>query len=106
MKLGVYIVAPERISAAYFINSFPQAVCVYVYPPIVARQRLGKNVTAARFELLAASFSVRSVSYQKKVTLHRTSVYILISMFLDRREKILNRMVARIPRFVVLLISL
>jgi hypothetical protein len=40
MKLG--IMAPEPISMAYFINLSHQ----YVYPPIVARQRLGKNVTA------------------------------------------------------------
>jgi hypothetical protein len=41
-----------------------------VYSPIVARQRLGKNVTAAMIthatiELLDALFSVRSV-YQRK----------------------------------------
>jgi hypothetical protein len=28
---------------AYFINPFHQSVCLYVYPHIVARQRLGKN---------------------------------------------------------------
>jgi hypothetical protein len=43
-------------------------------PPIVARQRLGKNVTAATNthakieELLEASFSMPSVSYQRKVS--------------------------------------
>jgi hypothetical protein len=42
-------------------------VCLYVYPPIVARQQLGKNVTAATNthatigELLNASFYMRSV---------------------------------------------
>jgi hypothetical protein len=47
---------------------------VYVCaPPIVARQRLGKNVTAATNrhatieELLDASSSMRSMSYQRKV---------------------------------------
>jgi hypothetical protein len=35
MKFGMYIMALEPISTAYFI-------------PIVARQRLGINVTAAR----------------------------------------------------------
>jgi pyruvate-formate lyase len=49
------------------------SVCLYVYPPIVARQRLCKNVTAATIthatikELLDASFFVGSVSYQRKV---------------------------------------
>jgi hypothetical protein len=47
LKLGMYIIAPESISTAYFINPSHQTVCLYVYPPIVARQRLGKNVTAA-----------------------------------------------------------
>jgi hypothetical protein len=47
MKLDNFIMAPELISTAYFINPFYQSVCQYVYPPIVARQRLGKNVTAA-----------------------------------------------------------
>jgi hypothetical protein len=69
---------------AYFINPSHQSVCLYAYPlivarqrpgnnpPIVARQRLGKNVTVATNthatleELLGASFSMRSVSYQGK----------------------------------------
>jgi hypothetical protein len=73
MKLGMYIIAPELISTAYFINLSHQSVCLYTYPHIVARQRLGKNVIAATNthatieELLEASFSVRSVSYQRKV---------------------------------------
>jgi hypothetical protein len=47
MKLGAYIMAPESISATYFINSSNQSVCLYVHRPIVDRQRLDKNVTAA-----------------------------------------------------------
>jgi hypothetical protein len=46
MKL-VYIMAPEPISTEYFINPSHQSVCLYVYLPIVARQRLGRHVTAA-----------------------------------------------------------
>jgi hypothetical protein len=43
-----------------------------VYPLIVARQRLGKHVLAAthikeKIELLDASFSMRSVPYQRKL---------------------------------------
>jgi hypothetical protein len=47
-------------------------VCPFVYPPTVARQRLGKNVTAVTNthatieELLDASFCMRPVSYQGK----------------------------------------
>jgi hypothetical protein len=48
------------------------AVCVSVYPPIVARQQLGRNVTAVTNtyatiqELLDASFSMWPVSHQGK----------------------------------------
>jgi hypothetical protein len=57
-------------------------MCVYVYPFIVARQRLGKNVTAATNaqvtieELLDASFYMRLVMYQREnrqLVLPRTS---------------------------------
>jgi hypothetical protein len=43
MKLGMYIMAPEPILKAYFINPSHQSVCLYVYPFIIDRQRLGKN---------------------------------------------------------------
>jgi hypothetical protein len=61
--------AAVPISAAYFINSFRPSV--YVYSPVVARQRLGKNVTAATNTLTAVEelvdvFCIRSVSYQGK----------------------------------------
>jgi hypothetical protein len=65
--------AHEPISTAYFINPSHQSVCLYEYPTLVARQQLGKNVTAAMNtqgtigELLNTSFSMRSVSYQRKV---------------------------------------
>jgi hypothetical protein len=73
MKLGMYIIVPESISTAYFKYPSHQSVCLYVCPSIVARQRLGKSVTAAMnthetiAELLDASFSMRSVWYQRKV---------------------------------------
>jgi hypothetical protein len=63
MKLGMYIMASEPISTAYFIIPPPIYVSVYV-SPTVARQRLGKNVTAATntqetiVELSGASFSM------------------------------------------------
>jgi hypothetical protein len=71
--LGMYIMATEPISAAYFINPSHQSVCLYAYPHIVARQRFGKNVTAAKKthatikELLDVLFSMRFMSYQRKV---------------------------------------
>jgi hypothetical protein len=49
-KTGMPIMAPEPISTAYFINPCHQCVCVCLYvftPPIIARQRLRKNVFAA-----------------------------------------------------------
>jgi hypothetical protein len=55
-------------------KSFPLVcVSVWVSPPIVARQRPGKNVTAATNtqatieELLDSSFPMRSVSFQMNV---------------------------------------
>jgi hypothetical protein len=42
-----YIMAAVPISMAYLINLSYQSVGLYVYTPIVARQRLSKNVTAA-----------------------------------------------------------
>jgi hypothetical protein len=62
--------SPYPVSTVYFVNPSHQSVCV---SPTVARQRLGKNVTAATNthatieELLDASFSMQSVSYQRKV---------------------------------------
>jgi hypothetical protein len=69
----MYIMVPEPISTAYFLNHAHQSVYLYVYPSFVARQRLGKNFTAPTNthttveEWFAASFSILSVSYQRKV---------------------------------------
>jgi hypothetical protein len=57
MKLGMYFMESEPISAAYFINPSHQSVSIYLSPiivtqqlgkspPIVTRQRLVKNATA------------------------------------------------------------
>jgi hypothetical protein len=60
--------ALKPISTAYFINP-PIRLCVY---PFVARQRLGKNITAATNthvtikELSDGSFTKRSVLYEGK----------------------------------------
>jgi hypothetical protein len=45
MKLGMYIMAPEPISTAYFINPTYQFVCLYVYPLLAVRQLLGNLFT-------------------------------------------------------------
>jgi hypothetical protein len=45
MKLYTYITTPEPIWTAYFINPSHQSVCLCIL--IVARQRLGKHVSAA-----------------------------------------------------------
>jgi hypothetical protein len=52
MKLGMYIMTPGHISTAYFINPSHQSVCLHVYPPIVGRQRLGKNPSIVARQLL------------------------------------------------------
>jgi hypothetical protein len=72
IKLGMYIMTPEPISTGNLIKPSHRSVCLYVHPSIVARQRVGKNVTketnthATMEEQLHASFSTRSVSYQGK----------------------------------------
>jgi hypothetical protein len=43
MKLGIYIMAPEPILTAYFINPSHQSVSVCVLDSIVATQRLGEK---------------------------------------------------------------
>jgi hypothetical protein len=43
MELGMYIMAPEPVLTAPV-----PSVCASTYPPIVARQRLGKHVPAAK----------------------------------------------------------
>jgi hypothetical protein len=48
MKLGIYIMVPKPTSTAYLINSSHQSMSLYVYPLFVAKQRLSKNVTAAK----------------------------------------------------------
>jgi hypothetical protein len=76
MKLGMYVItAPESISTAYFINPSQQSVCLYVYPLSFLRNGSvntfpWQSICAKIVELFEASFSTRSVSYQR--TLNRS----------------------------------
>jgi hypothetical protein len=71
-KLGMYIIASEPISTAYFINPSNHSLSVCEFSTI-ARQRVGKNVTATtnkqatKEKLLDAPFSIRSVSSERKL---------------------------------------
>jgi hypothetical protein len=47
MKLGMCITASESNLTAYVINSCHQSVCLYLYPPVVARYPLCKHVPAS-----------------------------------------------------------
>jgi hypothetical protein len=44
MKVSTYINSPDPIPVAYFINHIYQSVCLYAYPPIIAREHLDINV--------------------------------------------------------------
>jgi hypothetical protein len=83
MKLGMHIMGTEPISTAYFINPSQSVLCACMCtPPIVAKQRLDQvyptipcsvntfppqRIHATIGEVLRASFSVRSLSYQRRV---------------------------------------
>lgn len=47
MELGMHVMTSGPISTAYVIDPSHQCVCMYVYPSIVAKQRLCEAVTAA-----------------------------------------------------------
>jgi hypothetical protein len=71
-KLGIYIMANEPISVAYLIYPSHPPVCLYVYPLSLigngsADTLSGQRIHAAVEEFLKDSFSIRSVSYQRKV---------------------------------------
>jgi hypothetical protein len=71
MQLGTYIMASDPILTVYFIKFSHRSVCLYVYPFIVARQKIAKNVTLATntltIEELLGAFSMQSMSYLRKV---------------------------------------
>lgn len=69
MKFGMYNMAPDPISPAYFINPFHQCACLYACASFVASQRLGTNISDATNthatieELLNTSLFMWSMSY-------------------------------------------
>jgi hypothetical protein len=85
IQLGMYIVAPEPISTAHFINPSHQSVCLYVYLPTVAWQRLDKifsasmNKQATLKELLNTSFCARSMQYEGKYGISSSQNFFLYS---------------------------
>jgi hypothetical protein len=88
INLGMYIMAPKPISTAYFINPSHQSMCLYVYPSMIVRQRLGKNFTAAtnaRNNSIIVGrvvlYAVRVVSKESRwLFLPRTSCFFISSV--------------------------
>jgi hypothetical protein len=68
MKPGMYIMAHEPISTAYFINPTHQSVCLHVCPPSFLGNGSVKNVTVATNELLEAFYlyAIRAVSKESR----------------------------------------
>jgi hypothetical protein len=72
MKLGTC-----AIWTAYFTNPSHQSVCLYVYPPIVARQRLGKHVPAElRIVWHVVLYGVRVVTKEKQAIISSQNVFL------------------------------
>jgi hypothetical protein len=63
MKLGMYIMAPEPFSTAYFMNPSHQSACLYVHPPVVARQRFGKYPPIFRNVVLQRHIVYKTMFY-------------------------------------------
>jgi hypothetical protein len=74
MKLGMYIMPPEPISAAYF------SLCVYTCtPPIVARQRFGKDVPVAPKDCWRCRFLFGPRLWkERRRSVLRTSCYVFL----------------------------
>jgi hypothetical protein len=77
MKLGMYIMTPEPISKAYFINPSHESVCLQVHLLIVARQRLGKNFAVAMNTQATIKIVGRVVFYAVRVVSEETRPLVL-----------------------------
>jgi hypothetical protein len=89
MKLGMYIMATDCASAAYFITHSDQSLCLYtrMYPHIVATQRLSKNFTAAKNTHATVEELFRRVVFyalrvaskeSRRLVFRRTSCYVFM----------------------------
>jgi hypothetical protein len=67
IKFGMYIMAPEPISTAYFVNPSHHSICIYMYHIFVPRQRLVKKVTVAKNIHTSLSVAVRIVSKERRL---------------------------------------
>jgi hypothetical protein len=64
----MYIMAPEPIPTTYFINPSHQSVCLHVYPPLIASQRLCKEyIRNNRFVGGVVFYAVRVVSIESRL---------------------------------------
>jgi hypothetical protein len=87
-----FVVYFPYLENKYWLRTFCSSICVY--PLIVARQRLGKQVPAAKNiyatikAILDASFSIRCVSYERKkrLVLSRTSCCLGIQCNSEKKE--------------------
>jgi hypothetical protein len=93
MKAAMYIMAPEPISTAYYINPSHQSVCLYMY---VDRQRLGKKIYCGneytrnnkRIVTCIVFNAIRVVWKEtRRLVIPRTSCYILIFRFQTAAER-------------------
>jgi hypothetical protein len=91
LKRGRCIMAPETISAAYFINRSHQCVCVCM-PPIVARQSLGKVFPSFRSGAVARRTRSRTNEYTQCCTRVCGSACVAPQSLLD------NNWVKQFPR--------
>jgi hypothetical protein len=88
MKFGMYIMAPQPISTAYFTNLSRQSVCLYVYPlPLLDNGSV--NMFPQQEELLEESFCLRSVSYQRKVSDYFFRKFLVYYLYLTPNISIL-----------------
>jgi hypothetical protein len=64
MKLGMYIMAPEPISVAYFINPISLCICTCI-PPIVIPRSRGNDYKIQRNAWRVVFYAVRVVSKER-----------------------------------------
>lgn len=96
MKFGTSIMGIGAHHNGVLINLSHHLVCLYLYPPAVARQRLDKKITAATIELLNPSFSMHSVWCQRKLG-NYVHPELLVILSTDDRLCMLIKLTKRSP---------